>query len=219
MARNLSYRDMIDIISLRTGKSRKTVERIYDNLLDIIADELRNNSYIKLKNLGEFQLEQRGGEDEIFLNKFGFQEKRYVEPYYVVDIKANQGMLDYINGNTDTFVKTYRKRKRKKYESKDESYANFLEQTTQSEFDDFLFDLTTKRKANTDYINRWQKGEVDVDSKNKRNSIEIYCSSNGVTYPSIISMAKDLGIDKEKLYSRIRRGYTNCDGYEFEIIG
>ena len=218
MARNLSHKDLVDIIAIRTGKSKKTVENVYNNLLDIIANELRNNSYIKLKDFGEIELEQHGGADEIFLNKFGFQEKRYVEPFYGIKINANQGLLDYINGKTEQFIKAYKKRKRKKYNSNEEAYSNFLDETPESEFDDFLFDLTKKRKAKTNYISKWQKGEIEVGEHNVKNAVRIKCKTNGVTYESIVAMAKDLNINKEKLYSRVRRGETNCDGYEFELI-
>lgn len=216
MGKALSYKDMIDIISMRTGKSERTVKQIYENVLDIIADELKNNSYIKLKDFGEIRAEKRGGGDEIFFNKFGLQEKRYVEPYYVLDIKTNQRLLDYINGKEDTFIKPYKRKQKNK--DKETAYADFLDSTEESEFDEYLYQLTKSRKAHTNYINAWQKGEIETDPDRIAQAKRVRCKNNGVTYKSIKEMASDLGINIDKLYSRIRREIYHCDGYEFVIL-
>lgn len=219
MARNLTYNDMVDIIAMRTGKSKDTVKQIYDNILDIIANELKNNSYIHLRSLGEIKLEQRGGKDEIFFNQFGLQERRYVDPYYVLDLKANKMLLDYINGDTDKFVKpSIRKRKLHDNKTKDEAYSDFLDTDSNVELDDYLFNLAKRRRENTDYINAWAKGELEVDPNKIKHAKKIYCITNDVTYNSIREMAFDLQISESKLYKRIQRGKYDCDGYEFKMI-
>ena len=217
MGKNLTHKDMVDIISMRTGKSENTVKQVYNNILDIIATELKNNSYIRLKNFGEIRLEQKGGADEIFLNQFGLQEKRYVEPYYVLDLSANKNLLDYINGDIDRFVRNDKGHK-KQNKSKDDAYAEYLDKDSTSNFDSYLLTLTKKRRENTDYINAWSKGEIETDPTRIKNCKKIYCASTGVIYDSIRSAAMDLHLSESKLYKRLKRGKTDCDGYEFEII-
>ena len=77
---------------------------------------------------------------------------------------------------------------------------------------------TKRRRENTDYINAWAKGELEVDPNKIKHAKKIYCITNDVTYNSIREMAFDLQISESKLYKRIQRGKNDCDGYEFKMI-
>lgn len=216
MAKKLTHKDMVNIIAVRTGHSKTTIERIYNNIIDIIAEELKVNNSVRLKDLGEFYLEQKGGSDEIFLNKFGITEKRYVEPYYVVDLKTNQKLLDYINYRTENFVRPYKKKQVDK--SKADAYSDFLDEDDDSTFDDLIFELTEKRRKASDYQARWKKGEQKVDPKNQYHPRKI--KIDGVVYDSIKSGCEAVGVDSKKIYDKLRGKTTKrvYEGHEFELL-
>ena len=81
MARELRYKDLIEILSTKCYVSEVTAERFIENLVLLIASELQNNSYIKIKNIGKFSVEQKGGCDEWIQNEFGTMIKTYITKF------------------------------------------------------------------------------------------------------------------------------------------
>lgn len=75
MPRELTQKDINDIIAVKSGITTTTYRRIRENELRLIISELQNNSYIKLQDFGEFKVKHEGGKDEIFFNEFGVPEK------------------------------------------------------------------------------------------------------------------------------------------------
>ena len=63
-----------------------------ENFILLIASELQNNSYIRIKNIGKFSVEQRGGADEWIQNSFGQMQKRYVEPFIVQELPMEKAL-------------------------------------------------------------------------------------------------------------------------------
>ena len=92
MGRELHYKDLCEILATKCYISETTVERFIENFILLIASELQNNSYIKIKNIGKFSVEQRGGKDEWIQDGFGQMTKRYVEPFKYVDFEPSQNL-------------------------------------------------------------------------------------------------------------------------------
>ena len=87
MARELTYKDLCEILATKCYVSEVTVERVLENFILLIASELQNNSYIKIKNLGKFTTSLRGGKDEWTTDKLGQMVKRYVEQFQYIDFE------------------------------------------------------------------------------------------------------------------------------------
>ena len=71
MARTLTYKDLCEILSNKCYVTETTIERLLENFILLIANELQNNSYISIKNIGKFSTEIRGGADEWIEDSFG----------------------------------------------------------------------------------------------------------------------------------------------------
>ena len=52
MPRELTQKDINDIIAVKSGITTTTYRRIRENELRLIISELQNNSYIKLQDFG-----------------------------------------------------------------------------------------------------------------------------------------------------------------------
>ena len=104
MARELRYKDLIEILSTKCYISEVTAERFMENLVLLLASELQNNSYIKIKNIGKFSVEQKGGCDEWIQNEFGTMVKSYIEPFQYVNFEPSQNLLDVINGESVNYL-------------------------------------------------------------------------------------------------------------------
>ena len=102
MPRELTQKDINDIIAVKSGITTTTYRRIRENELRLIISELQNNSYIKLQDFGEFKVKHEGGKDEIFFNEFGVPEKRYVEPKDFVEFIPNKNFIELLNGQRIT---------------------------------------------------------------------------------------------------------------------
>ena len=106
MPRELTQKDINDIIAVKSGITTTTYRRIRENELRLIISELQNNSYIKLQDFGEFKVKHEGGKDEIFFNEFGVPEKRYVEPKDFVEFIPNTALRQ-ILGRGDKANQTF----------------------------------------------------------------------------------------------------------------
>ena len=98
MARALTYKDLCEILSNKCYVTETTIERLLENFILLIANELQNNSYISIKNIGKFSTEMRGGADEWIEDSFGTLRKRYVEPFKYINFEPSQNLLDVVNG-------------------------------------------------------------------------------------------------------------------------
>ena len=108
MARDLTYKDLCEILATKCYVSEVTVERVLENLILLMASELQNNSYISIKNLGKFSTEIRGGKDEWVSDKFGQMTKKYVEEFRYVDFNPSKNLLDVVNGDSINYICRYR---------------------------------------------------------------------------------------------------------------
>ena len=104
MARELRYKDLVEILSTKCYVAEVTAERLLENLVLLIASELQNNSYIKIKNIGKFSVEQKGGSDEWIQNEFGTMVKTYIEPFQYINFEPSQNLLDVVNGESVNYL-------------------------------------------------------------------------------------------------------------------
>lgn len=97
MSKKLSQKDFYEIIGAKVNITPRTVQKIWGNVLELIASELRNNGTITIENFGRFDSVKKGGKDEWFTNAFGLQEKRYVEPFDFVEYQPSRNFINYVN--------------------------------------------------------------------------------------------------------------------------
>lgn len=223
MARELHYKDICEILSTKCYVSESTVERFIENFILLIASELQNNSYIRIKNIGKFSVEQRGGKDEWIQDGFGQMRKRYVEPFQYVNFEPSQNLLDVINGDSLNYL--FRKTKIK-YDQPT-AFEDIVAENVESNLTDEISKIMSHRKTKKERIKeRREKGIVDsryntgIKAYNEGHQRPILCKNNNVIYPSLNSASIDLGIAYQTLNTHIfgKNADLKCKGYEFEII-
>ena len=145
MARELTYKDLCEILSTKCYVSEVTVERVLENLILLMASELQNNSYIKIKNLGKFSTELRGGKDEWTTDRLGNMVKRYVEQFQYIDFEPSNNLLDVVNGENINYLF---KKFKIKYD-KPIAFEDLVLKNTDTQIDqisDTIDKIITKRK-------------------------------------------------------------------------
>ena len=222
-ARELHYKDLCEILATKCSISESTVERFIENFILLIASELQNNSYIRIKNIGKFSVEQRGGDDEWIQDGFGQMRKRYVEPFKFVDFEPSQNLLDVINGESLNYL--FRKTKIK--HDKPTPYEDIVHDNVETDITDAVSKIMSHRKTKRERTKeRRDKGIVDkryntgIQAYNAGHQRPILCKNNNVIYPSLNSASIDLGIAYQTLNKHIfgENADLKCKGYEFEII-
>ena len=222
-ARELHYKDLCEILSVKCGVSETTIERMIENFILLIASELQNNSYIRIKNIGKFSVEQRGGADEWIQDGFGKMTKRYVEPFKYVDFEPSQNLLDVINGESLNYL--FRKVK-VKYD-KPTAFEDIVAEHIETDITDEVGKILAHRKTKQERIKeRQEKGIIDphystnIKSYNQKRQQPLLCKNNNIVYPSLNSASIDLGIPYQTLKNHVfgENADFKVKGYEFEII-
>ena len=219
MARTLTYKDLCEILSNKCFVTETTVERLLENLVLLIANELQNNSYISIKNIGKFSTEIRGGTDEWMEDSFGTLRKRYVEPFNYINFEPSQNLLDVVNGESINYLFNKIKLKYDKPTPFEELVDKNIEEDNIS---DAVKKILTKKKDKKER-KKDEKKFTPNDSINKINEQiqrPILCKNNNVIYPSINRAAIELGISYSTLKLHTYGGINDmkCGGYEFELI-
>ena len=223
MARELHYKDLCEILSTKCCVSETTIERMIENFILLIASELQNNSYIRIKNIGKFSVEQRGGTDEWIQDGFGQMRKRYVEPFKYVNFEPSQNLLDVINGESLNYL--FRKVKLK-YD-KPTAFEDIVENNIGNDITDEVNKILSHRKTKQERTKeRQEKGIIDphystgIKAYNERHQRPLLCKNNNIIYPSLNSASIDLGIPYNTLKNHVfgKNADLKCKGYEFEII-
>lgn len=219
MAKNLTYQDIYEILSIKCHVSEITAERIVKHFVTLIANELQNNSYVSLTNIGKFSTEMRGGSDEWIEDAFGTLRKRYVEPFKYINFEPSKSLLDVVNGESINYLF----RKTKIRYDKPTSYAEAVDDKMKEEDDisdiieQTLNKSKKKRARRKDLI-----GVVPTNLKtiNEQTQQPILCLNNNVVYPSVHKAAHDLGL----AYTTLRahtvgdRPDLKLNGYEFKLL-
>lgn len=222
-ARELHYKDLCEILSVKCGVSETTIERMIENFILLIASELQNNSYIRIKNIGKFSVEQRGGADEWIQNNFGQMQKRYVEPFKYINFEPSQNLLDVVNGESLNYL--FRKVKLK-YD-KPTAFEDVVTDNMPTDMTNEISKILSHKKTKKERIKeRREKGIVDghyskgMQEYNKNHQKSLLCKNNNIIYPSINSASIDLGIPYQTLNYHVfgENADFKCKGYEFEIV-
>lgn len=220
MARELTYKDLCEILSTKCYVSEVTVERVLENLILLMASELQNNSYIKIKNLGKFSTELRGGKDEWTTDRLGNMVKRYVEQFQYIDFEPSNNLLDVVNGENINYLF---KKFKIKYD-KPIAFEDLVLKNTDTQIDqisDTIDKIITKRKDK-----RQRKQETKQYNPNstfaeynKKKQKPILCINNNIIYPSIHRASIELGIPYTTLKSHIygEKADMKYNGYKFAI--
>lgn len=95
--KQLKHRQFLQLWYNRCGIKNRAVEShmedIYNGLVATIAEEIRLNGELRIKNLGKFYLIQTGGYERV-----GRDGVKYFIPlYYAPKFTASQNLKDYVN--------------------------------------------------------------------------------------------------------------------------
>ena len=222
-ARELHYKDLCEILSTKCCVSETTIERMIENFILLIASELQNNSYIRIKNIGKFSVEQRGGADEWIQNSFGKMTKRYVEPFKYVNFEPSQNLLDVINGESLNYLF---KKVKLKYDEPT-AFEDIVTDNMETDITEEVSKILSHRKTKQERIKeRREKGihsghyNKKMQEYNKKRQKPLLCKNNNIIYPSINSASIDLGIPYQTLNYHVfgENADFKCKGYEFEIV-
>ena len=192
MAKELTYKDLCEILATKCYVSEVTVERVIENLILLIASELQNNSYIKIKNLGKFTTSLRGGKDEWITDGFGQMIKKYIDQFNYIDFEPSKNLVDVVNGNSIDYLF---KKLKIKYD-KPISFDEALEKQAESKSDDYqlndaIDNIINKRKERKH--RRQENKNFNPNSTfaeyNKARQRPILCKNNNIIYPSINRLA------------------------------
>lgn len=98
MGRGLRFSELMKKLASRSNLTEKSVRKVYDNLFELVAEELRFADEIKLKRFGTFYTVQRGGRDKQVPNPDGTLTLKYIEPYQKIRFKPSADFENYANG-------------------------------------------------------------------------------------------------------------------------
>ena len=97
MGKELSYRQFLQMWYNRCKFRNKFVEEhmeeIYEGLLATIAEEIRLNGTLRLKNLGKFYMIETGGYERKGTDGINY----FVPMHYTPKFTASQNLKDYVN--------------------------------------------------------------------------------------------------------------------------
>ena len=95
---NLTKKEIINSIYMQLGYSKKILENILEDLLDIIIDQLIKNKKVKISNFGTFEIrhkKQREGRNP------KTKEKKIISARNVVLFKPSKDFKKFININNE----------------------------------------------------------------------------------------------------------------------
>lgn len=221
MARDLTYKDLCEILATKCYVSEVTVERVLENLILLMASELQNNSYISIKNLGKFSTEIRGGKDEWVSDKFGQMTKKYVEEFRYVDFNPSKNLLDVVNGDSINYIFKKLKVKYDKPIAFEDLINSHINQTPSDKISNAVDKIIAKRKDRR--LRKQETKQFNPNSTfaeyNKDRQKPILCKNNNVIYPSIYRASTELGIPYTSLKTHVygENADMKYKGYRFEI--
>ena len=220
MAKEITYKDLCEILATKCYVTEVTVERVLENLILLIASELQNNSYIKIKNLGKFSTELRGGKDEWTTDKYGQMVKRYVEQFKYIDFNPSNNLIDVINGDSINYL--FKKLKIKHdqpiaFEDLVTEHTDITPDQISSAVDNIIA-KRKQRKHKRQESKKFNPNSTFADY-NKSRQKPILCKNNNIIYPSINRAAIELGIPYTTLKTHVygENADMEYNGYKFAI--
>jgi nucleoid DNA-binding protein len=220
MAKELTYKDLCEILSAKCYVSELTVERLLENFVLLIASELQNNSYIKIKNIGKFSTQLKGGCDEWVDDGFGKLTKKYVQPFNYIEFEPSNALVDIVNGDSINYI--FHKSKLK-YEAptpfEDVVENNVVTDEVADSINEMLGKRKEKNKKRKERTIKSYKDDYALKEFNEDKRIIVLCKNNNIIYPSIFKCAIDLGIPEASLrWHLLNKKDMKYKGYEFEIL-
>lgn len=213
MARELTYKDLCDILATKCSVSESTVSRFIEYFILMIASELQNHSSINIKNLGKFSVEIKGGKDEWLQDEFGKIRKQYVEPFKYIDFEPSKNLLNVINGES---LSCLFDKKILKYD-KPVAYEDILNDKMSYDLSEDIKKILATKKTKEPI--KEIKPYYQFDKVNKQRQKRILCKTNNVIYPSIYRASVDLGLDYRTLKRHCsNNGDMQYNGYEFKLL-
>lgn len=220
MAKELTYKDLCEILATKCYVSEVTVERVLENFILLVASELQNNSYINIKNLGKFSTELRGGADEWTTDSLGNMVKRYVEQFRYVDFDPSKNLLDVVNGDSINYLfKKCKVRYDEPIAFEDLVTDNM--DVSQDIMSDAVNKIIAKRKnkKHKRQENKQFNPNSTFSNYNKNRQMPVLCKNNNIIYPSLNRAAIELGIPYTSLKTHVYGENADMEykGYKFEI--
>lgn len=93
----LTYGEFVKVMRLRTGLSEKTINKLYEAMVDFIIEELKVNGKVYLKWLGYFYTYWTDGVVKNVPNREGGTIRRYCAPKRKVEFKTTETFRDNLN--------------------------------------------------------------------------------------------------------------------------
>lgn len=89
----MSYADLIIRVAKKSNVKTSTTQRIIENLIVSIGEDLYIKGECKLLNLGTFKADSYGGTDKPVPTKQGESKLIYVEPFIIIRFKPSTVFL------------------------------------------------------------------------------------------------------------------------------
>jgi nucleoid DNA-binding protein len=237
----LSYNDLLDIVSAKTGYHVETVNNILQKTIDVALSELQNVGKFKLKGVGDLSVEVRGGKDELMLMDDGVWAKKYIERKKFVNFEPNKEFINRLNGDTiigltrrdyeNAVARANRDSLTENEKSQPYTYEDYVAEFKEENDETYnmLLKMGAQRRNFSNYmLSRYYGDEykpVDTYKVNNKykNSKKIKNRLTGEVFDSIKDMGKACAIDINKLYYAVGHGKTfvidmNGDAVPFELI-
>ena len=91
---NLTKKDIINSIYMQIGFSKKISDNLFDDILDVIVDNLIKHKKLKISNFGTFRIKSK--KSRIGYN-FKTKEKKLIKERNVVLFKPSKELKKFIN--------------------------------------------------------------------------------------------------------------------------
>lgn len=141
MAKILTHIEFIEKWADKCRLSEKTMKKVYQNMEEIIKEEVRVNGSFRLRNIGLIYVKVVGGYDAPIPNPLGgLKQTEFITVRNVPKFKFSDNFKDYVSGHagitkeykkrvkTGTLTKQDKKLKRKLQEEKNATVRGMLKQ-------------------------------------------------------------------------------------------
>ena len=91
---NLTKKDIINSIYMQIGFSKKISDNLFDDILDVIVDNLIKHKKLKISNFGTFRIKSKKSR---FGYNFKTKEKKLIKERNVVLFKPSKEFKNFIN--------------------------------------------------------------------------------------------------------------------------